>query len=234
MSCGLSVTLSGLPWVAHVVFSIQPQNSLTIQVYGYSSVSLSHELICPHFFVTMLQHWFFQSGIPRFQMITEFRLGMWSNNEVTSEVANSYPSGNETWFAGKSPQLSSMIFPFNIIYRGLFPYVPYDFPMFFPLKKWLPEGITMAARSRTIDSLTVSNGSQGWGSAGKVHCNGCGIVLVIISTLAILLSMWWWWWWLWCFVGVGVGAVAVAVAVAVVAAAYHPIPYYDILYYCYF
>ena len=42
--------------VAHVVFSIQPQNSLTIQVYGYSSVSLSHQLICPHFFVTMLQH----------------------------------------------------------------------------------------------------------------------------------------------------------------------------------
>ena len=38
----------------------------------------------------------------------------------------------------------------------------------------------MAARSRTIDSLTVSNGSQGWGSAGKVHCNGCGIVLVVI------------------------------------------------------
>ena len=104
------------------------------------------------------------------------------------------------------------------------------FHMIFPLKTWLPEGITMAARSRTIDSLTVSNGSQGWGSAGKVHCNGCGIVLVIISTLAILLSMWWRWWW--CFVGVGVGVGAVAVAV--VAAAYHHIPYYDILYYCYF
>ena len=73
-SCGLSVTLSGYHGLPMSFFQSNPKT-----VYGYSSVSLSHQLICPHgVHVTMLQHWFFQSGIPRFQMITEFRLGMWS------------------------------------------------------------------------------------------------------------------------------------------------------------